>query len=857
MRIRFSAATAILLLLAGCSEAPNQADAPPAIAPAAPKSDDTALAMASPRTPASVSGRPGLTEPKLPVTRHPRLDTALDPAFRNMDNTPVAKVAIKTSKSRTGTGSLCMVVGMPGDRVRDVQPLEDNDKHSSRFAPGATHKASLERSFPDNTSSQWPIFRSAGNRWQYISGESPMEKEFAEKSAALLDGTFTTASEKKAAASTDPLPEWCRETANDRVPDAEFTSPDDGRTYRLVTFVARPSDELAERPSMRVRPSPKPPEAGERVYVRRQSQNVGVEREMYRLPNRRFAYALGVGEPDPFEVLDSRHNSAWRSWREYRIDLPARGTQFCLASSGRYLLSAAMAEGRVSVIDLRDNQLLKTVDLPTRDFVVAGGARHFVVVDRVLGKLFRLAYDRDDDAHDESAYERAGRGRLVGATMGSASAGPLALEFDSFAGNSSTIEFYDLQTLQATLTPIRLQAAADETAVDGYAADDRSLTASPDGQTMYSTRLGFWRWRIQGPHVTVDEFCRSLPRGLELPPTERPLWRVAADGSYLTSMYGLCQVNGVASKVYRPMIAGSDPRFRMELYADDGRSPQIDFRAGPTGNLINSISFRSRIGEPAAVEGALDVVDRYFYSAEEKKLIGVRPTGLQVILGDFDAEGAFFNFPGTRLVNLGATPTTYEPGKKFEYSIRVLTNSEQLQYELKGAPEGMTMSAQGVIEWMPEADSPDQVGCSALIRASNNELAIVRLELRPANSPAVAEAERELRNAPLVDPAKRPAAAFTNGRRVSQPRPMPSAVAKPAISPTPTTPPQVAPRPAAGRRTWNSADGKFTIEAELTAFLNGKAVLKRADGRQVEVPLNLLSEADREFVAKWYPTAGK
>lgn len=54
-------------------------------------------------------------------------------------------------------------------------------------------------------------------------------------------------------------------------------------------------------------------------------------------------------------------------------------------------------------------------------------------------------------------------------------------------------------------------------------------------------------------------------------------------------------------------------------------------------------------------------------------------------------------------------------------------------------------------------------------------------------------------------------------------------------------------------RTWTDATGKFSVEAELVEVVDGVALLKKADGRQIKVPLGKLSAADREFIAAAKP----
>lgn len=56
-------------------------------------------------------------------------------------------------------------------------------------------------------------------------------------------------------------------------------------------------------------------------------------------------------------------------------------------------------------------------------------------------------------------------------------------------------------------------------------------------------------------------------------------------------------------------------------------------------------------------------------------------------------------------------------------------------------------------------------------------------------------------------------------------------------------------------RIWKSGNGRFSTEAELIGFEDGKVQLKKADGKVIEVPLKSLSATDRRFVEKEYPEA--
>ena len=49
-------------------------------------------------------------------------------------------------------------------------------------------------------------------------------------------------------------------------------------------------------------------------------------------------------------------------------------------------------------------------------------------------------------------------------------------------------------------------------------------------------------------------------------------------------------------------------------------------------------------------------------------------------------------------------------------------------------------------------------------------------------------------------------------------------------------------------RQWADASGKFKIDGKFVEVKNGKVVLKKGDGKQLEIPLDKLSPADRKYV---------
>ena len=60
----------------------------------------------------------------------------------------------------------------------------------------------------------------------------------------------------------------------------------------------------------------------------------------------------------------------------------------------------------------------------------------------------------------------------------------------------------------------------------------------------------------------------------------------------------------------------------------------------------------------------------------------------------------------------------------------------------------------------------------------------------------------------------------------------------------------------AAPRTWSDVSGRFRVEAELVAYENGLAHLKKADGQLIKVPRAKLSRSDQAYLREWIDLQG-
>ncbi len=91
---------------------------------------------------------------------------------------------------------------------------------------------------------------------------------------------------------------------------------------------------------------------------------------------------------------------------------------------------------------------------------------------------------------------------------------------------------------------------------------------------------------------------------------------------------------------------------------------------------------------------------------------------------------------------------------------------------------------------------------------------------------------------PETDPEPEPDTAPVDSTPVNEPDPPPASVDDPVIEPEPRW------------RTWTSADGQYTVEAEFVSFAMGDVKLRKKDGKTITLKMKQLSEADQEWIRK-------
>jgi hypothetical protein len=102
---------------------------------------------------------------------------------------------------------------------------------------------------------------------------------------------------------------------------------------------------------------------------------------------------------------------------------------------------------------------------------------------------------------------------------------------------------------------------------------------------------------------------------------------------------------------------------------------------------------------------------------------------------------------------------------------------------------------------------------------------------------------------PDVEPVK-PAPAAPEPKPAPKPPVAARVVEEPAVKPEPIIAPTL---PARSMRTWKSANGTFTVEAEFVRLKNGVVTLRKADDSKIDVEQGRLSAEDKAWIESYRP----
>ncbi|MBO0699777.1 MAG: hypothetical protein J2P46_15375, partial [Zavarzinella sp.] len=372
------------------------------------------------------------------------------------------------------------------------------------------------------------------------------------------------------------------------------------------------------------------------------------------------------------------------------IPLPGKVTDACAGAGGRFVFFHCAAEKKLLVFDVSALAAVKEIPTSGPTTFVAAGATKLVLAnmaDRTVRRWDLVKMEQDKEA--PLPFD----GQLSALSLGSDSDGP-ALMAGTPGPSGESIRFLDVETmgpaavgwrgLVGTVSPdVRVRAAANGSHwVALTSAGDRPrmmiLTRSGNGISWGATIGLAPRYAA----LSADGHTLYLPSG----PVE-------------TSFRLDKSVTATGPDVWLPALHGP-----FYLHSPQGKdSATADVLARDVPKPLGTVD---ALPQPEAND-PLTPDQHAFFVPDAHAIVLLAPERDHLTVSPIDIPAALSKAGKPAVFITSTPPTTFTPGRPFEYTIRTYATSPNLAYTVTG-PKGVTVSPDGRVRWDVPANIPDE-----------------------------------------------------------------------------------------------------------------------------------------------------
>lgn len=392
-----------------------------------------------------------------------------------------------------------------------------------------------------------------------------------------------------------------------------------------------------------------------------------------------------------------------------KLPVPGTITDATLVGGGQFLAITLGNNKKLVLVDLNRSAIAKVLPLSSDQSLVTGNMNHLFIADVARGVVER--YELETFSR-KNAVKQPFSGVILSLTAGYASNGPLLVRKSQGTDALSQATFTLLHP--ETLKEIKIEQ--QQTGHYSSYRDAVHVRAAANGKV-----FGMW--------------CTShSPQGIQTLVMNDTVFRTkyehdsaghvvpTVDGMHVTSgargilTNELRQLNsGRRTRV--PCVPTSHPRFYLSIPSDPGA--QINLGSEPFKGVRPGIH---EIGSEAAL---LDIPDlqlgtttenaswsandftldkRVYYMMSGNLLISIPFTNDHVLLQEFDLKAQLRDADIDYFFIASTAERFFVPGEAYRYQIEVETNRPKVNFELTSGPEGMQVSATGLVTWQVPDD---------------------------------------------------------------------------------------------------------------------------------------------------------
>lgn len=368
-----------------------------------------------------------------------------------------------------------------------------------------------------------------------------------------------------------------------------------------------------------------------------------------------------------------------------QVELPGEIGRRAIGGAGRYLVISIPEQRQIAVFDIEQAKIVKYLPAEDRAIHVAAGADKLIVVmgeKRIISRYSLETFERELTSSLEASAP------IASICMGSGSQGPLAI------ATHRDLSFWNIDGLE------KLNVETDKNRVRWNNLG--RIEASQDGQTFLVATDYACIIRFLGDDVQTTVGPKDVGSHPRLCPSGRFVH--SSDGTF---SLGLHPIHSDPPQYRRThfRVPGAEGEFFLRFNTQKRRAVWAPYED------IKVALYHTGASNPIA--GVLEI--REFQSPYSFFLIPSSKLLLQAPIGDdkiqlhqldarqlLDASGEHYLYVSS------PPPHATSASKQWQHQLEVRSSAGGLNYQLGSAPEGMTVSPQGLLQW----DVPKEFGFS-------------------------------------------------------------------------------------------------------------------------------------------------
>lgn len=428
-----------------------------------------------------------------------------------------------------------------------------------------------------------------------------------------------------------------------------------------------------------------------------------------------------------------------------RVDGPI--DDVAVGGGGRYLILTLKEAHKLAVFDLNAANVIKTIPLPSSNALVAAGSRQVFIAFPDQNFIERL----DLEALDQPSrnFRSPIRGRLKGLAMGHDSEGPLLAVWLPNSGNNfgerSRFSFLDTATLM--VLKVGLLTNGGFQGIGNVSPSGGSLLLHPFLTERVHVRASsggelFGIWQTQG---SPSGFQTLAVRGRNLQGiyNHESLNHLAPgpDGETIyTGRGGVLNAQGkpVRGTESRPpstpvmTIPTPDPAYYLEIsgLVDNGPRPAstrsvtaVIHSTDDGARLLTINGLDEMNGEPpneAVITHDFTVEKRIHLIPAARLLITIPFSNDRLVLRRLDLRKALERQGRDYLIITSQSRLHSRAGEPLSHQIEAFSKAGGIHYALTQGPDGLTVTPEGKLNWLPPKGRADGEDVTAIITVSDS-----------------------------------------------------------------------------------------------------------------------------------------